>query len=71
MSENGTYVTRAELKATVEPMREDISEIKTDVKTLLTARAGQAALNRFAARVGTAAVALSAGAVGAILAHIL
>ena len=44
MSENGTYVTRAELKAHLDPMRQDISEIHADVKTLLLAHAGEVAV---------------------------
>ena len=35
MSEgNGSYVSRAELTAHLEPMREDIREIKQDVKAI-------------------------------------
>ena len=35
MTVNGSHVTRAELDAHLLPMREDISEIRDDVKTLL------------------------------------
>lgn len=40
MSEsNGSVVSRAELKAHLDPMRSDITEIKGDVKALLLANA--------------------------------
>ena len=42
--ENGNYVTRAELKAHLDPMKSDIHEIHGDVKTLLLAHAGDVAL---------------------------
>ena len=44
MNENGSYVTRAELKAHLDPMKEDIGEIKEGVQTLLLERAGHQAL---------------------------
>ena len=40
MTQNGGYVTRAELNAHIGPMKEDIAEIKDDVKTLLRSRDG-------------------------------
>lgn len=39
------YVTRAELKAHLDPMRTDIKEIRSDVKSLLGSQAGGQALS--------------------------
>ena len=44
MDLNDVFATRAELRATVEPMQNDNTEIKGDVKTLLLARAGDVAV---------------------------
>ena len=44
MSENGSLVSRAEMKAHLDPMREDIREIKQDVKTLIIAQVGAQAI---------------------------
>jgi hypothetical protein len=49
-STNGNYVTRAELKANLDPMRNDITEIKGDVKTLLAREAGATAVRHFKER---------------------
>lgn len=38
------FVSRAELKAHLDPMRSDISEVKGDVKTLLQRSAGSKAV---------------------------
>jgi len=46
-TENGNYVTRAELSAHLTPMRSDISEIKGDVKTLLARDAGVQAVSKY------------------------
>lgn len=61
MPENGSYVTRAELSAHLTPMREDITEIKKDVKTMLTAQAGWRGAAD-ARRFGTTVVASSLSA---------
>lgn len=45
-TENGNYVTRAEMQAHLAPMRDDISEIKGDVKSLLASNAGSRAVTR-------------------------
>lgn len=37
MTDNGGYVSRAELKANLDPMREDIHEIRSDVSEIRTA----------------------------------
>lgn len=39
MTDNGSYVTRAELAAHLGPMREDVQEIRDDVKSLLASQA--------------------------------
>lgn len=43
MTEN-EYVTRAELTAHLDPMKEDIAEIKSDVKSVLLVQAGTRAV---------------------------
>lgn len=45
MNDNGSLVSRAELKAHLDPMRSDINEIKQDVKTLIIAQVGAQAIN--------------------------
>lgn len=65
------YVTKRELDATVDPLKADVSEIKTDVKALLADRAGRRALNGAAAKFGGVVVALTAGAGGAALLSLL
>lgn len=67
MTENGNYVTRAELKATVEPMRSDLTEVKADVKTLLAAQAGSRAVSGLLRHVSTLTSTLIAGGLGAAL----
>lgn len=57
--ENGNYVTRAELKAHLDPMKSDISEIHADVKTLLLAQAGDTAIEAKARDGGARKLALS------------
>lgn len=47
---NGNFVTRAELAAHLNPLREDVTEIREDVKALLASQAASRALtiwNRF------------------------
>lgn len=61
------YVTRDVFDATVNPMQGDISEIKADVKTLLTRDAGRTAVAGMVGRTATAAATLAAGAVGALV----
>ena len=47
---NGSFVSRAELAAHLEPIRDDVKEIRDDVKSLLRSQAASSALsswNRF------------------------
>lgn len=61
--ENGSYVTRAELRAHLEPIREDVAEIRTDVKSLLGFQAASAAISSWQRFwIGTAGV----GGLGAL-----
>lgn len=62
-AENGHHVTRAELEAHLKPIREDVSEIRTDVKSLLASQAGQSALSAWHRAV---LIPLSVGSVGAL-----
>lgn len=63
---NGSYVTRAELKAHLDPMKSDITEIKGDVKTLVLAQAGQKAVSTLRMRFSTRALSWAALIVGAL-----
>ena len=66
MTENGSYVPRAELKATVEPMRDDIAEVKADVKTLLKRDAGAQAVSGLLRHATMVIGTVCAGIVGAL-----
>lgn len=66
MTENGNYVTRAELKAHLDPMKNDIAEIKGDVKTLVVAQAKEAAVSIWQRRLSTRALSWGALIVGAL-----
>lgn len=61
--QNGTHVTRAELEANLKPLRADVAEIRDDVKSLLAAQAGAAALSAWHRAV---LIPLSVGTVGAL-----
>lgn len=41
-----TFVTERELNAHLEPIRNDLGEVKADVKSLLLAHAGQRAVSK-------------------------
>lgn len=45
-----SFITPRELEATVAPIREDVTEIKADVKTLLLAMAARDAIDQIPAR---------------------
>lgn len=45
MTTNGSYVSRAEMREALDPMREDIGEIKNDVKALLLNDAARSGAN--------------------------
>lgn len=46
--ENGSYVTRAEMRANLDPIKADIKEIKDDVKSLLREGAARDAVDHVA-----------------------
>lgn len=71
MTENGSYVTRAELNAHLGPLRDDLHDIKTDVKKLLAAQAGGQTVsswNRFLVGTVIAFAGLAVAAIS-VLAH--
>lgn len=64
------YITREELTAHLEPMRSDISEIKGDVKLLIGANAGAAAVKSYKTQHRGGFVSWSAIVVAAVSAAI-
>lgn len=77
MNTNGSYVTRAELSAHLGPIRDDLSEVKGDVKMLLAGQAQQVGESQYGRRVTDRTLAMlaivvaAAGSLGAILAVVL
>lgn len=59
MPSENDFVTRAELKAHIDPMKDDIHEIHTDVKTLLLAHAGEVAVEARVKDTGARRMALA------------
>ena len=64
-SENGNYVTRAELRAHLDPMKSDISDIAEDVRFVRDAYIAERAVeksskDRGARRIGLTSLAIAA-----------
>lgn len=77
MTENGSTITRAELNAHLEPMRDDIREVKSDVKALLvvvtaTQAAKEDRRTRFSSIVAASSVVaiLISGLTTALISHL-
>jgi hypothetical protein len=69
MTTNGNYVTRAEMTAHISPMKEDITEMKADIKTLLKRDAGRKAITSLFWRTSTVIATLGCGFLTALAFH--
>lgn len=69
MTENANYVTRAELKAHLDPMREDIKAVGVDVKVLLLRSASTRAVGAVGWRTVSILSTLCAGILAGLLFH--
>lgn len=67
MDGNGTPVTWREARLLVNPIIEDVAEIKSDVKTLLAAHAGDEAVSKFQRGLLGAVVILVSSGIGTLL----